>query len=64
LLILCRRPNEIIRIGDDILIRVIEVHGQQVRIGIEAPRTLRVDREEIRNRILAQRSAPGTEGKQ
>jgi carbon storage regulator len=49
-LILSRRIEEAIKIGDDITVRVMGIDGQQVRIGIDAPRDLSVDREEVRER--------------
>lgn len=47
MLVITRRPGERIMLGDDILVEVIEVSGSSVRIGIDAPRSLRVYREEI-----------------
>jgi carbon storage regulator len=47
MLILTRRFNETIRIGDDIGITVLAVKGSQVRFGINAPRHVVVDREEV-----------------
>lgn len=49
-LILTRRVNEVIRIGDDIEVLVMNVKGNQVRIGIKAPRTTVVDRQEVAER--------------
>lgn len=46
-MILTRRPGETIRIGEDIWVQVIAVNGTQVRVGIQAPREIVVDREEI-----------------
>jgi carbon storage regulator len=46
-LILTRRPGENIVVGDDIVISVIEVRGDAVRLGIQAPRSLSVHREEV-----------------
>lgn len=60
MLILTRKTGEVIRIGDDIQIRVLSIKGYQVRIGIDAPRTLEVHREEIYNRIQIERGlSPG-----
>ncbi len=47
MLILSRRVNEKIVIGDDIVVSVIEVRGDQVKLGIEAPRSVKVFREEV-----------------
>lgn len=47
MLILTRKSGEAIRIGDHITLKVIEIRGNQVRIGIDAPRALAVHREEI-----------------
>lgn len=51
MLILSRRPGETIRIGDDIEVVVLGVKGNQVRIGVTAPRDTEVHREEIYQRI-------------
>jgi carbon storage regulator len=50
-LILTRRTGESVKIGDNVTVTVLGVKGNQVRIGIDAPRDVRVDREEIRDRI-------------
>jgi carbon storage regulator len=47
MLILTRKKDEAIRLGEDIRIVVVQVKGGQVRIGIECPPTLRVLREEL-----------------
>lgn len=47
MLVLSRKPGEAIRIGDDIEISVIEVRGDTVRIGINAPRNVPVFRMEL-----------------
>jgi carbon storage regulator len=54
MLILTRKPGETIRINDDISITVLGVSGQQVRLGIEAPKEVAVHREEIYQRIQAE----------
>ena len=51
MLILTRRIGESIIIGDDIKITILEIRGQQVWIGIEAPSGVSVHREEIYHRI-------------
>ena len=50
MLILTRRVGETIMIGDDITVTVLSVKGNQVRIGIEAPPQIVVDRSEVRER--------------
>jgi carbon storage regulator len=50
MLILTRRPGETIKIGDGIEVTVMEVKGNQVRLGVKAPREIAVDREEIAKR--------------
>jgi carbon storage regulator len=47
MLILSRRVNEKIVIGDDIVVSVVEVRGDQVKLGIEAPRNVKVFRQEV-----------------
>jgi len=47
MLILTRKVGELIRIGDTVTVRVLEVRGSQVRLGIEAPADVRIFREEI-----------------
>ncbi|MCQ2590260.1 MAG: carbon storage regulator CsrA [Treponema sp.] len=47
MLILSRKIDEKIRIGDDIVITLIDVHGDQVKIGVEAPKHVKVFRQEV-----------------
>ncbi|MFC1536807.1 carbon storage regulator CsrA [Pseudomonadota bacterium] len=54
MLILTRKSGETITIGDDIQIRVLGVKGGQVRIGIDAPRSVAVNREEVHARVQAE----------
>lgn len=58
-LILTRRVGEALVIGADVTVRVLSVKGNQVRLGVEAPRQVAVHREEIAERIRAEEtSAP------
>ena len=50
MLVLTRRINETLCIGDDVKLTVLGIKGNQVRIGVAAPRDIQVDREEIRQR--------------
>jgi carbon storage regulator len=57
-LVLTRRPHQSIHIGDDIVVTVLEVKGDQIRIGINAPRDVQVHREEVLQALTqANRSA-------
>ena len=47
MLVLSRRVNQSIKIGDDIEIMIIEVRGDQVRVGVNAPRDVAVHRKEV-----------------
>jgi carbon storage regulator len=63
-LVLTRRANQSIVIGADIVVTVLEVRGDQVRLGIEAPRSVAVHREEIvvelgRDRVSTGDDTPG-----
>ena len=57
MLILSRRAGESVTIGNDIKVKVVSVSGNQVRLGIEAPREVRVLREEIILAIEAENRA-------
>jgi carbon storage regulator len=52
MLILTRKLGESINIGDQIRVTIIEIHGNQVRIGIEAPRETKIYREEVYSKII------------
>ena len=58
MLILTRRVGESLMIGDDVTITVLGVKGNQVRVGVDAPRDVAVHREEIFNRIQDGESPP------
>lgn len=51
MLVLTRKPDQSIMVGNDIEITVLEVRGEQVRLGIRAPRTVAVHRKEVFEQI-------------
>ena len=51
MLIITRRPGEKVMVGEDIVVHVMEIVGNSVRVGIEAPRSVPVYREEIWNAV-------------
>ena len=57
MLIITRKPGEKIMLGDEIVVHVMEIVGNSVRIGIEAPRSIPVYREEIWNAVREENRA-------
>jgi len=57
MLILSRKINEKIMIGDDISVSIIEIRGDQVRIGVDAPKSVKVFRQEVFDAIKAENKA-------
>lgn len=57
MLVLTRRRGESIVIGDDVVVRVLEVNGDQIRLGIEAPRSVTVHRQEVFDEIRSENRA-------
>ena len=62
MLILTRRIGETIVIGDETNVTVLGVKGNQVRVGVDAPKDVSVHREEIQKKIELQRSQPENYG--
>lgn len=59
MLILTRRIGEVLNIGDDVLVSVLGIHGNQVRIGIKAPDDVGVHRKEIYDKIQIEKLTKG-----
>jgi carbon storage regulator len=59
-LIITRKPGEKIMLGDDVVIHVMEIVGNSVRVGIQAPRSLPVYREEIWHAVKEENQAAAT----
>ncbi|MFP4164042.1 MAG: carbon storage regulator CsrA [Chitinispirillaceae bacterium] len=57
MLVLTRKSGESIRIGDDIVVKIVDTDGRHVKVGIEAPRNIAVNREEIYKRIQKENEA-------
>jgi len=60
MLILTRRVGETLMVGDDVTITVLGVKGNQVRIGVNAPKDVAVHREEIYQRIQKEKDPEAT----
>jgi carbon storage regulator len=57
MLVLTRKPGESIVIGNEVTVTVIEIRNGQVRLGIEAPRSIEVHRTEVYEQVMAQNMA-------
>ena len=57
MLILTRKVNETLMVGDDVSVTVLGIKGGQIRIGINAPRDIPVHRQEVYEKILQERNA-------
>ncbi len=62
MLILSRKIDQKIRIGDDIILTIIDVKGDQVKIGVEAPSTVKVFRQEVFQAIQSENEEAANQG--
>ena len=51
MLVLTRRPNESFLVGENVNIKVLEVKGSQVKIGIDAPREIQIVRDDVKSAV-------------
>ncbi len=58
MLVLTRKVQDSVLIGDEIVVTVSEVSGGRVKLAIEAPRHVRIDRQEVSGRTTCRRAAP------
>ena len=60
MLVLTRKLGESIRIGDSIIVKIVDIDSRHVKIGIEAPKSISVNREEIYERIQKENQSAST----
>ena len=63
MLVLTRKSNESVIIGNNIEVRIIEIHGEQVRLGFSAPREVAIHRKEIYDTICQENTEAAGQGK-
>lgn len=63
MLVLSRRIDEVIMLGDDIKITVVDIRGDKVRLGIEAPQSQAIHRLEVYNALRREQGLPPIDAK-
>ena len=61
MLILSRRVGEVLMIGNEVTVTVLSVNGSQVRLGVNAPKEVEVHREEVYERIRAEKGVESSD---
>lgn len=61
MLVLTRKPGEVLRIGDDIKVTILSVRGNLVRVGIDAPKSVPVHRQEVLDRMQREQAPQAEE---
>jgi carbon storage regulator len=56
-LVLSRKKHEQVKIGDDIIVTVVDIRGDKIRLGFEAPKNVRINRKEIAELIAKEANA-------
>lgn len=56
MLVLSRKENEVIRVGDEVVIKIVKIRANEVRVGIEAPNGVNVHRQEVWLKIKREES--------
>jgi len=62
MLVLSRKKNELVRISDDIVLTVVEISGDKVRLGIEAPKDIPVHRGEVYDALQREKAKEAATG--
>lgn len=60
ILVLSRKLNETIRIGDNVRVTIVDIRGDRIRIGIDAPKDVAVHRDEVYQAILLEKQSQAT----
>ena len=58
MLVLSRKKNEVIRINDDIVITIVDISGDKVKLGFDAPKAVSIHREEVYQAIQSETQQP------